>query len=218
MEHSHHINNIIEYLQTFTSQKPKWAQPLVEYAKEHRVPIIDELSIQVLLQLLHIYEPKQILEIGTAIGYSALRMHEIVPYTKIVTIEKNERMYKLAMKNIKQYRSLDQIELIHGDALEQLKRLRSQSEAFDFVFIDAAKSQYKNFFKLINPMVPSGGIIISDNVLFRGFVGARVEEVPKRFKTIVNNLIEYNQYVMKHEQYYSSILPIGDGLLISVKL
>jgi len=212
-----HMNKTSQYLQSITPVSSSWAQKLEQYAIENRVPIIDRVSIQVLLQLIRIQTPKNILEIGTAIAYSTLRMHETLPSANIVTIEKNEQMYELAKRNIARYASNDHIDIIHGDAVEELERFRND-QLFDFVFIDAAKGQYEQYVKLIHPMLNEGAIIVSDNVLFREFVTREQHDVPKRFKSLVKKLTTFNEHMMNHEQYHSSMIPVGDGLLVSVKI
>lgn len=213
-----HINNTTQYIQSITPRTPAWASIMEQYAMENRVPIIDRVSVHFLLQLVRMHQPNNVLEIGTAIGYSALRMHEVVPNAKIITVEKNEQMYTVAKQNVALHAANNYVTVIQGDALEQLKRLREQKTVFDFVFIDAAKSQYEQFFNAIDPLVTKGGIIVSDNVLFRSFVANEIKETPKRYKKLVAKLQTFNENMMKHVKYHSSIVPLGDGLLVSVKI
>lgn len=213
-----HINNTTQYIQSITPDTPAWASVMEQYASKHRVPIIDRVSVHFLLQLIRMHQPNNVLEIGTAIGYSALRMHEVVPDAKLISIEKNEQMYTVAKENVALHATSDCITVIQGDALEQLKRLREQEKIFDFVFIDAAKSQYEQFFNGIEPLVRKGGIVVSDNVLFRSYVASEIEQVPKRYKNLVTKLQMFNKNMMKHEKYHSSLVPLGDGLLVSVKI
>src|SRR5690625_5290523 len=136
-----HINKVRQYVQSLTPEIPIWALKLEQYAEENRVPIIDRVSVHFLLQLIRMHQPTTILEIGTAIGYSALRMHEVVPKANIITIEKNEEMFAKAKKNITLHEANNYVTVIQGDALEHLKRLLKQEALFDFAFIDAAKGQ-----------------------------------------------------------------------------
>lgn len=205
----------LQYIASLIAKSPAWAQDLEKFAREHRVPIIDQISLQLLLQLVRLKRPERILEIGTAIAYSTLHMHEAVTDAYITTIEKNEKMYAIAAKNIARFKKSERIELIHGDAAEVIERFPPE-KTFDFVFIDAAKSQYLRYFQSIAPHVLKGGVIVVDNVLFKQFV-AQPEEAPKRFKTIVKNLRMFNEYVMKNEDFHSSLAPVGDGLMISIK-
>lgn len=212
-----HTNETNAYIKSITPLSSTWAQRLENDALEERIPILDRVSMQFLLQLIRLQQPKRILEVGTAIGYSALRMHEVVPNAQIVTLEKNDHMYSKAKENIAAYASTNQIEVIKGDALEKINKLRHEEATFDFVFIDAAKSQYKQYVIAIEPMLPSGSIIVADNVLFRHYVSKDPEEIPKRYKKLVQKLLEFNQFMMEHDEYDSSLLPVGDGLLISYK-
>lgn len=216
MDYEHMINTI-QYVDELIPQPPKWAVQLEQYAKVKRIPIIDKVSLQLLLQIILIKQPKNILEIGTAIAYSTLRMHEIVPNAQITSLEKNEMMYEEALRNVELYSQNNHIKIMLGDALETIERLPKE-ESFDFVFIDAAKSQYHRYFNAVDPLLIKGGVIVTDNVLFRNLVLASNEEIPKRYKSIVKNLRNYNEQVMSNKNYYSSLIPIGDGLLVSIKL
>src|SRR5699024_5170278 len=122
-----HMNKTRQYIESLTSSKSTWVKKLEEYALENRVPIIDAPSMNLLLQLIRMHQPKRILEIGTAIAYSALRMHEIVPDSQVLTIEKNVEMYEKAKENTSRYAINDTIEIIHGDALDVLNQF-SQNE------------------------------------------------------------------------------------------
>lgn len=216
MDYEHMINTI-QYVDELIPQPPKWAVQLEQYAKVKRIPIIDKVSLQLLLQIILIKQPKNILEIGTAIAYSTLRMHEIVPNAQITSLEKNEMMYEEALRNVELYSQNNHIKIMLGDALETIERLPKE-ESFDFVFIDAAKSQYHRYFNAVDPLLIKGGVIVTDNVLFRNLVLASNEEIPKRYKSIVKNLRNFNEQVMSNKNYYSSLIPIGDGLLVSIKL
>jgi len=212
-----HIDKTRQYIESLTPVSTSWAKLLEGYALEHRIPIIEASSMHFIKQLILIHQPKRILEIGTAIGYSALCMHEMLPEAELISIEKNEEMYELALANIKAYAKNDKIKVLKGDALTLLERF-SKEDMFDFVFIDAAKGQYERFFQMIDPLVRQGGLIVSDNILFRDYVTGVQEELPKRFQSLVKKLKLYNENMMKNEAYHSSIIPIGDGLLISVKI
>lgn len=212
-----HINNLTDYIESITPESSPWAQTLESFAKEHRIPIIDRVSMQFILQLIRLHQAKKILEIGTAIAYSALRMHELVPDANIITIEKNEQMCDIANRNIANYALNNHIKVIHGDALEQLAGLREQDQQFDFVFIDAAKGQYEQYLTAIDPMLKAGSVIVSDNVLFREFVTRDTDDVPKRYRSLVRKLTGFNKKMMNSNNYESSLVPIGDGLLISIK-
>ncbi|MFS0751356.1 O-methyltransferase [Oceanobacillus sp. 1P07AA] len=209
-------DTISHYLASLTPNSPEWAEQLELVAEENNIPIMDKTSMHFVQVLLQIHQPKRILEVGTAIGYSALRMEENAHQASIVTIEKDETRYNDAIENISKLNKNDCIKVIHGDALQEMIQLKENHEKFDTVFIDAAKGQYGRFLELADSMVKNGGLIITDNVLFRGFV-ATPEETPKRFRSMVKKLRDYNEKLMNHSHYQTSILPIGDGVAISYK-
>ncbi|MFD1850196.1 O-methyltransferase [Oceanobacillus bengalensis] len=203
-----------DYLIQTLPKQQDWVIELEEQAAIDRVPIMDKAGMHLVMQLIRITKPKRILEIGTAIGYSALRMKGAYPDTTIVTIEKDENRFQQAINNIRQQNKNGEIDVIHGDALEEMTRLTGKT--FNLIFIDAAKGQYKRFFELAVPLLADNGIIITDNVLFRGHV-ANPEETPKRYKNMVEKIRDYNQYLNEHPLFHTSIIPIGDGVAVSYK-
>lgn len=206
-----------EYLTSLLKQSSGWAEELETYAKEHHVPIMEPLGIQYLTQLIRLHRPKRILEVGTAIGYSAMKMLEAYPEAKIVTMERDKERYEQAAANVIKEQKQNQINVLFGDALEKMAEFAKQGEQFDFVFIDAAKGQYGKFFDFADQLVTKGGLIVTDNVLFRGFV-ADDSEVPKKFKNMVKKLQHYNAMLMQHSSYSTSIMPVGDGVAASLKI
>ncbi|WP_010650993.1 O-methyltransferase [Oceanobacillus massiliensis] len=205
-----------DYLTDTLPLQADWVVKLEEMALAENVPIMDKAGINLVMQLIRISRPHRILEIGTAIGYSALRMLEAAPDASIVTIEKDEHRYAQAMEHIRELNKEQQIEVIYGDALDKLQQLSENGSTFDLLFIDAAKGQYQRFFELAEPMLNPNGMIISDNVLFRGFV-ANPEDVPKRYTKMVEKIRSYNQMLMSHPDFTTSIIPIGDGVAVSYK-
>lgn len=204
------------YLDECLPDKATWIQELEAYAKENHVPIMSSVSIDYMLNLIKIHQPQNILEVGTAIGYSALRMSEAKPEANIITIEKDETRYKEAIKNIEQQEKTEHISVHLGDALEVMKDLTVEKRQFDFIFIDAAKGKYQEFFELANPLLRKGGLLVTDNVLFRGHV-VEPELAPKRFKNMVKKISAYNKYLSEHPEYITSIIPLGDGVMVSYK-
>lgn len=207
---------IKQYLESHISAKDEWISQLEETAKKDKVPIMDSISVDYMLNLIKIQQPKRILEVGTAIGYSALRMLEANPAAEIITIEKDEQRYHEAMKNIIKLKKSEQITVYLGDALDVLEELATKEEVFDFIFIDAAKGKYQAFFDIAHQLLASSGLLITDNVLFRSYV-ASPELTPKRYKSMVNKIRSYNDFLTSHPAYITSILPIGDGVMISYK-
>lgn len=208
----HHLNS---YLQDTIPSNEKWVTELESYAQENHVPIMDAVSMHFVQQLIRIHQPNRILEIGTAIGYSALRMLQASPNASIVSIERDESRYKFALDIIKKQGKQEQIKILHGDALELSADITNQ-EPFDLLFIDAAKGQYQRFFELYSSVVRKGGLILSDNVLFKGYVVSPSENNPK-FTKIATKINNYNQGLINHPDFHTSIVPIGDGVAISIK-
>lgn len=202
------------FLESFIRPRDELFLEMEKFAEKHYVPIMQLEAIEVLLQILRIQNPQAILEIGTAIGYSSLRMAYTLPNCKIVTIEKDEERAEIAKQFISKANRKEQITVIVGDALqvnfdEQL--------SFDALFIDAAKGQYLKFFEKYSPLLPSGGVIYIDNMYMHGLSDLQLEKVPKRKRTMVRNLKTFTEWIMKHPEYDSTFFPVGDGLLICIK-
>lgn len=204
------------YLQELINPATDQVRELEEYAHIHNVPIMESTAIDFLLKQIMIHQPKRILEIGTAIGYSAIRMLEASPEAEIITIERDKQRYEEAVRFIKESQKSEQVDVRFGDALEVLEELQQDKESFDFIFIDAAKGKYRDFFDLAHPLLQKGGWLVTDNVLFRGYVKDE-ETAPKRYRNMVKKIRAYNQFLSAHPEYITSILPIGDGVMISYK-
>jgi predicted O-methyltransferase YrrM len=185
------------------------------YASEHHVPIMELAGIETMLQLLRIHRSKRILEVGTAIGYSALRMATALPEAAIVTIERDIERIQIAKEFFERSGKAEQIILIEGDALEVEDVVRRHGP-FDAIFIDAAKGQYKKFFELYAKYLTAEGMVVTDNVLFKGLV-AEAEIESKRTRNLVKKIDDFNQWLMNHSEYDTVILPVGDGIAISQK-
>ncbi len=179
------------------------------------VPSIRKETQSFLKVMLELKKPMRILEVGTAIGFSALLMNAYAPKgSKIITIENYEKRIPVARKNFKRAGKEDEITLIEGDALEQMKKLDG---FFDFIFMDAAKGQYIYYLPEALRLLKTGGILISDNVLQDGDVVESRFAVERRNRTIHSRMRKY-LYELKHSDVLmTSILPLGDGLSISVK-
>lgn len=207
---------ISTFINSFDPGNVPYLNDLEEYAIKTNVPIIRPQMQSLLKLLLAIKKPKQILEVGTAIGFSALLMSEYGPKDcKITTIEKYEKRIPIAKENFAKAGKEKQITLLEGDATEILKEL---SGPYDFIFMDAAKGQYINFLPDILKLMPEGGLLISDNVLQDGDALESRYAVTRRNRTIHTRMREY-LYKLKHcEELQTDILPVGDGVTISVKL
>ncbi|MCP8967263.1 O-methyltransferase [Ectobacillus ponti] len=206
---------ISQYLLSFVPETSGLIQEMEQYAAEHGVPIMDRLGMEFMLQMLRLIEPKRILEIGAAIGYSAIRMAQAFPDAHIVTIERDEERYAKAVQYIGDSEAAARIALIQGDALETGEQVK-QHGTFDVIFIDAAKGQYQRFFELYAPLLREKGVIITDNVIFRGLVAEENIE-NKRMRSLVRKIRTYNEWLMAHPDYDTTIFPIGDGVAVSKK-
>ncbi|MFC0296172.1 O-methyltransferase [Geobacillus jurassicus] len=209
-------DDIVSYLQRLRPAPDVDIEEMEQYAREHRVPIMDPVSMEVLLFVLKLAKPHRILEIGTAIGYSAIRMAKALPDARIVTIEKDRERYERARFYIEKTNTMQQIEAVFGDALAVRGQIAAAAP-FDVLFIDAAKGQYERFFTLYEPLVAAEGLIISDNVLFKGLVVAEAPADNKRRWNIAQKIRRYNEWLMSRSDYDTVIIPVGDGLAISRK-
>lgn len=203
------------YIQSFIQPRNDLLVEMEGYAEEHHVPIMQLAAIDALNQLLRIQKPESILEIGTAIGYSAMRMADAIPNCHIVTIERDAERVALAKEFIARSAVANRIKVIEGDALEV--DVDSIQPTFDAVFIDAAKGQYQRFFEKYAPLVPSGGVLYIDNMYMHGLSDLELKEVPKRKRTMIRNLKNFTDWIMHHPDYTSAFLPVGDGLLLCLK-
>lgn len=203
---------IIRYIRDTIPSSEGYIKELEEYAKINSVPISQPESIRLTEILLKIKNPERILEIGSAIGYSAIRM-ALSSNAQIVTIELSEIMADEAEKNIKKMGLSDRITVLRGDASEIIKTLDGE---FDVIFMDAAKGHYMDFFKGCDALLKKGGLLISDNVLYKGMT-ATDDLVVRRKITIVRRLRAYLEMLKENKEYSTSIIPIGDGVALSVK-
>ncbi len=183
---------------------------LRKYALKNNVPIMNSQTKELIVSILEIAKPKKILEIGTAIGYSSL-IFEKYTGADITTIELDKDTAAIAKENFKKHNV--NINLINDDAM---KALRNIDQGFDFVFIDANKSRYLDYFKMTSKLLNKGGIIIADNVLFRGEV-CNDDIMEKRKNTLVKRLRNFLAYITDLEDFNTSVIPIGDGLTLSVR-
>ncbi|WP_214762158.1 O-methyltransferase [Exiguobacterium sp. s146] len=212
MEHSSYEG----YVENLVTPRSPLLAEMEAFAKEHHVPIMDLTGSEVLLSLLALQRPTRILEVGTAIGYSAIRMAELLPDAEIVTIERNARRHEEALGFIGRSDVSDRITVIHGDAVELIGTIEGE---FDAVFIDAAKGQYQKFFDGYGALVPIGGTIYSDNLFLRGDVLLDdMSVLDRRRRRLVRLVKEFTEQLMARTDYHTAILPLGDGLAISRKL
>jgi len=209
---------LVEYLNSLETELPEHLRKLEEYAIAHEVPIIRKEAQSFLRMLLELKQPKRILEVGTAIGFSASLLCEYMPADcKLTTIEKVPMRIVEAEKNLAALKRSKDVTFLTGDAEDILRELMSQGEQYDFIFMDAAKGQYMSFLKSILPMLKTGAILITDNVLQEGSIVESKYSITRRDRTIHMRMREY-LYELKHnEALTTSIVAVGDGMALSVK-
>lgn len=208
---------ITDYILSLESGQGELCDRIEQDALAARVPIIRRETAALLKTLVAAKRPRAILEIGTAVGYSALLMARVMPENcRITTVEKYEKRIPVARENFRLAGEEDRITLLEGDAGEILDRLRG--ETFDFVFMDAAKGQYLGWLPKIMELMPAGAVLVSDNVLQDGDIVQSRFAVDRRNRTIHSRMREY-LYELKHNRALeTSILPVGDGVAISVRV
>ena len=207
---------MVTYINSLDTGSGQFLDQLELQAKKDRVPIIRREMQSFLKVLLQIKKPTKILEVGTAVGFSALLMAKYTPEdTRIVTIEKYDKRIPVAKANFQAAGMDHRITLLEGDALEIL---REMEDSFDFIFMDAAKGQYIHFYPEVMRLLAPEGILVSDNVLQEGDLIESHFAVERRNRTIYKRMREY-LYVLKHdERLETSILPVGDGAAVSYKM
>ncbi|WP_394868185.1 O-methyltransferase [Staphylococcus borealis] len=204
-----------QYLLEIQSKTDNQIESLRSYAEENAVPIVDRLSLEMIKQLILIHGAKNILEIGTAIGYSSMHFASVSDDIQITTIERDEKMITQAKTNFETYGYSSQIRLIEGNALEQYSQV--DDKVYDIIFIDAAKAQSKKFFEYYTPLLKKGGLVITDNVLYHGFV-SNIDIVRSRnVKQMVKKVQKFNEWLMNQENYSTNFINMDDGLAISIK-
>lgn len=205
---------IEDYIRGLLPESLGLIREMEKYAAENHVPIIQPEVARFLSFLIKGRNVKSILEIGTAIGYSAMVMHSAAGGCRIVTIERDPDMIDRAKENISAAGLEKDIEIVEGEAGEILKKMEG---SFDLVLLDAAKGQYMEFFPDCHRMLKKNGIIFADNVLFRGMVATN-ELLIRRKITIVKRMRKYLKFMSSNPDYDTSVLPLGDGVAVSLKL
>lgn len=206
---------MVTYMNSLDKGNTPFLNHLEHEALKNRVPIIRREMQSFLKVLLQIKAPKRILEVGTAVGFSTLLMSTYNPADcEIVTIENYEKRIPIAKENFRKAGKEEQITLLEGDAQEILKTLTG---SFDFIFMDAAKGQYINFLPEVLRLLEDGGILLSDNVLQDGDIVESHFAVERRNRTIYKRMREYLYVLKHHELLETSILPLGDGVTLSIK-
>ena len=185
-----------------------------EYALDNNVPIMTEGGINYLTKYIKKNNIKNILEVGTAIGYSAILMCSVDEDICVTTIERDEKRYLEALKNIKKAKLEDRIDLIYHDALEV-----SVDGEYDLIFIDAAKAQNRNFFEKFKRNLKDDGTIITDNMNFHGLVNKDLESIKSRnLRQLVRKVKEYKEFLEDNKEFTTEFFDIGDGIAVSKRV
>lgn len=209
-------DRVRDYLRNNQKQLTGKLKELEKWANDNRVPVIPHETVVFFNWFLPILQPKHVLEVGTAIGFSAALISEIIgPDGHVSTIERNPDMIKKAKANFKSLELEDRVTLMEGQAHEWLEKIESAS--MDFIFMDSAKAKYYDFFPDCYRILKKGGVIAVDDVLQGGTILDDEEDVPKRRKKIHNKLNAFLDVILDHPDVDATILPIGDGLLLVTK-
>lgn len=184
-----------------------------KYALEYNVPIIEKDSIKFIMKYIKLNNVKSILEIGTAIGYSGILMASVDEDIELTTIERDEKRYMEAIKNVKKCGLEKRIEVVFQDALD----VNLIGRSYDMIFIDAAKGQYTKFFEKFSHYLKPNGVIITDNIKFHGLVGNRTEDMSKNLNSLVSKIEDYIEFLKTNKEFTTKFYDIGDGLSISYK-
>ena len=213
------IENFIEsskYAQNLFKIRNEIIQDIKNESLDENVPIITDEVLNYMIFTARNIKARNILEIGTATGYSGLFLAQIANENSgfLTTMEIDEIRYGKAVENFKKLGLFEKNKMIFGDALEEIPKL-DKNVKYDFIFIDASKGQYLKFFEMSYELLNENGIIFIDNLMFRGLVAVEKEKIPKRYKTIVKRLGEFIEKLNK--EYNFVLLPFGDGVGIVKK-
>ena len=188
-------------------------ESLEEFASVNNIPIMQRDGIEFLTNYIRENNIKNILEIGSAIGYSAIKIASISSDIKVTTIERDKERYDLAVNNIKNFNLSDQINIINGDAL-----FIDLEDTFDLIFIDAAKAQYIKFFEKFDKNLKVNGVVISDNLSFHGLVLDDSKTHNRNTKQLVKKIRKYIEYLKENKNYKTTFYDLGDGVAVSIKM
>ncbi|MDG3142115.1 O-methyltransferase [Streptococcus suis] len=202
---------IVDYMRSHLLENQGHLAEIEGFAHAHNIPIIQHEVVAYFRLLMQSLQPKHILEVGTAIGFSALLMAEYAPEAQITTIDRNPEMIALAKDNFAKYDSRHQITLVEGDAADVINDLNQE---YDFVFMDSAKSKYIVFLPQILNHLKMGGIILFDDVFQGGDIVKPIEDVRRGQRTIYRGLHRLLDATLKHPDLTASLLPMSDGLLM----
>lgn len=220
MEHNITSEKVVEYIHRYYQPQNEKLAAMREDAEKRWIPVILKETEEFLALLMSLFHPRQILEIGTAIGYSAA-FFAAAADARIVTIERDEEMYREACQNIEELGLGGQISCLPGDAEAVLLDLQKEVQEgrrgpFDFVFIDAGKSHYTEFLSLALPMLQDGALVLCDNILMRGTTVSDEYDPKGKHKTNIRKMREFIDWITSDERFVTTLYPIGDGISCSI--
>lgn len=189
-------------------------QALRQNAFKEEIPVSDDETLCFLQTTLSALNPKNILELGTAVGVSGAAMLKTCSLAHLTTVERDENFYKAAVENFKKLNLSDRVTAVLGDAGEEIEKL--PENGFDFIFLDCAKVQYVKYLPRLKKLLKKGGVLVADDILLFGYITGE-EEVPKKRKMLVEHIKEYITAVTGDGELYTTILDIGNGIAVSVK-
>jgi caffeoyl-CoA O-methyltransferase len=203
-----------EYLNSFDKESDKLLMEMEEFAEKNKVPILSRDSARLMELLVQMRKPERVLELGTAIAYSTIRIAaNLKKGGKIHTIEFSEDNEKLAKAYVKQSGLSKKIKLLFGDAKKVMPGLKKK---YDFIFLDADKEDYLTLFELALKLLKKNGVLFVDNLLWHGYAASK--EVPEKYKTSTKFIRDFNKIFMNHPQLKTTILPVGDGIGLGIKI
>lgn len=201
------------YIQSLIKDEDEKLEKFRQECLQRSLPIIHKEVGQFIKLVINRLGARSIIEVGTNVGYSSIFMVNAMKCEgRVVTLERSEKFYDEALKNIKSFGFEEKIQVYLGDAVENLDNIEG---TFDMAFIDAAKSYYRTFFDKCCRMMKPGGMILSDNVLYQGMI-ATDDLVVRRKKTLVRNMRNYLEYISNDDRFITSVLPLGDGLAVTL--
>jgi predicted O-methyltransferase YrrM len=208
------LENQLEYISSFRKKTDSLIEEMEAYAKEHNVPILSWQSAEFLEQLILIKNPKRVLELGTAIAYSTIRIARHLKGKSVIhSIEKSSDNISVGKEFIAKSELASKIKILEGDAINVMPQLKKK---YDIIFLDADKEDYKRLFDYSLVLLKKGGLLIVDNLLWQGYAAS--SRVPLKYKESTNHIREFNLLFMNQPNLKTTIIPVGDGLGIGVKI
>ena len=208
------LSTQLEYISSFRKKSDSLIDEMEEFAREHNVPILDWQSAEFLEQLVLMKNPRRVLELGTAIAYSSIRIARHLDGKSVIhTIEKSADNISVAKDFIAKSGLGARIKLLEGDAINVMPQLKKK---YDLIFLDSDKEDYKRLFDYSLVLLRKGGLLVVDNLLWHGYAAST--RVPLQYKESTNHIREFNSLFMNQPNLKSSIIPIGDGIGLGVKI